>query len=221
VCFSTQSYSSVPYLLTVVVQVLGKNTVKHLGHLNIYCLNCIPFTCLQNVLSDLVTYFVNEILIFSNLNVLQFRLWVLQWPSSSTAFCQKHIEPLLASRKLVMVLIVHQNTFLYFDICCQAVNRVLNFTDTDADLEGYLFVLVSTFYFLFSWFFHLFLSFHLGCRFSIAYCNLCPCCWYGLWYGNAGTIQRHIFLGIFIFVISSFTLFLVIVHFDIFYLVPV
>lgn len=145
----------------------------------------------------------------------------MQWPSSSTAFCQTHVEPLLASRKLVMVLIVHQNTFLYFDICCQAVNMVLNFTD--ADLERYFFVLAITFYFLFFWFFHLFLKFHLSCHFSIAYHNLCPCCWYVLWYGNAVTIKRHFFsplLGIFIFVISSFTLFLVNVHFDIFYLVP-
>ena len=46
-----------------------------------------------------------------------------------------------------MVLRVHQNTFLYFDIRCQAVNRVLNFTDTDVDLERYFFVLLITFLF--------------------------------------------------------------------------
>jgi len=85
--------------------------------------------------------------------------------------------------------------FIYFDICCHAVNRVLNFTDTDADLERYFFVLVITFCFLFFWFFHLFLNFHLSCHFSIAYHNFCPCSWYVLWYGNAVTIKRHIFFS--------------------------
>jgi hypothetical protein len=47
-----------------------------------------------------------------------------------------------------MVLRVHKNTFLYFDICCEVVNRVLNFTDTDADLERCFFVLVITFFFV-------------------------------------------------------------------------
>jgi len=67
-----------------------------------------------------------------------------------------------------MVSRVHQNTFLFFNICYRAVNRVLNFTDTDADLERYFFVLVITFYFLFFWFFHLFLNYHLSCHLSIA-----------------------------------------------------
>jgi len=63
-----------------------------------------------------------------------------------------------------MVLRVHQNKFLYFDMCYQEVNRVIHFTDTDAYLARYFFVIPIYFYFLFFWFFHLFfLNYHFSC----------------------------------------------------------